>query len=203
MWDHYNRDLRTPSTLIWELYIENPFVALSIYSKTNKEQPYDKIIFSMSVKNSFNLSIKVWDHYNRDLRTPSTFNVRVTHWKSLCCALHIHQNKQRGAIRQKIIFFLSGTLNFHSRRRFLIEVRHSFPFLGQRLLREVLVAFLSFHSELRHGQVIFHCVYKDYLLTIIHPLFMKISTIKISPQIASHAKKTQSKGSSRSLNLFG
>ena len=31
---------------MWELHIENPFVALSIYTKTNKEEPYDKKLFS-------------------------------------------------------------------------------------------------------------------------------------------------------------
>lgn len=70
-------------------------------------------------------SNQVWDRSNSDLMKYS-FSFWYGGSSSLkilsLCSFHIHQNKQREAMLQTILLFLSNPLNFHLRRGFLTKV---------------------------------------------------------------------------------
>ena len=146
------------------------------------------------------ISNEAWDHSNRDLMTNS-FNLWSKNFsllKASAYTLSIY-TKASKFICQPVLFFLSNSLNFHSMSRFLTEARNTH--FSWRLLREMIIALLSFHNELKCDQIILHCIYKGCIywpLSI--PSSLKYLQLRSSPKPMQ--KKNRSQGSLGFPKLF-
>ena len=98
-----------------------------------------------------------------------------------------------GAKCQTTLFFFWNPLTFHWRRRFLTESwkTQATPKRANKKIQSslVLVQWIKMWSIASSLSL-----QKLHLLTICHPLFIKMSTVKIFPQTASQAKKQVLRG---------
>ena len=104
-----------------------------------------------------------------------------------------HQNKQMGAKHQTALFFFWNPSTFHWRRRFLTKSGNTqaTPKRPNKKIQSSLVLaqwikMWSVDSSLSLQRL--------HLLTIWHPIFIKVSIVKIFPQTASQAKKQVLRG---------
>ena len=166
---------------------------------SNKERPHKQNKAKLTTKKS------IWENQHRgesSSKESLVHSKRVQKkrafkpWSKSSSSLKIlrlrsfqtHQNMQMGAKPQTALFFLWKPLTFHWRRRFLTESRNTqvTPKRANKKIQSSLVLaqwikMWSIDSSLSLQRL--------HLLTICHPLFIKVSTVRIFPQTASQAKK--------------